>query len=149
MDFLKPGITLSNNYRKQFYYLSKVTISNLTGELEDSKGLLKQYLRVINENTLYCQFLFPFTPQTPMTTIFLSCLIFMEKVSWLWDAVAQILTRIMENEIPGMDALSSRKFTQHWFCWSWRSGDKANHLQNTLDSGRKITSGKTLSVNFA
>ena len=30
-----------------------------------------------------------------MTTIFLSCLIFMEKVSWLWDAVAQILTRLM------------------------------------------------------
>ena len=71
---------LSNNYRKQFYHLSKVTISNLTGELEDPKGLLKQYLTVINENTLYCQFLFLVTPQTPMTTIFLSCFIFMEKV---------------------------------------------------------------------
>ena len=48
----------------------------------------------------------------------------------------------VEIEIPGMDALSSRKFTQHWFCWSWRTGDKANHLQNTLDSGRKINNSQ-------
>ena len=65
---------------------------------------MKQYLTVINENTVYCQFLFLVTPQTPMTTIFLSCFIFMEKC-------IDTDSRLMENEIPGMDALRQKIYT--------------------------------------
>jgi hypothetical protein len=64
---------LSTDLKKRFYYLSQDTIGNLTGELEDKKGLLQQSLKIIDENTLRCPFLFLVTPQLATTTYQYCC----------------------------------------------------------------------------
>lgn len=62
---------LPTDFGKRFYYLSQDTISNLTGELEDMKGLLQQSLTIMDGNTLCCPFVFLVTPQKETTTYFL------------------------------------------------------------------------------